>query len=526
MSWNRELFPPMRAEAHYGDRMVDCFIDRPKNLWRLLADAADRYPESEALVSGERRLNWHELADAVDAAAAALAANGICSGDRITMVMGNSADFVVALFAIFRVGAVAVPVSTRSSRLEVAYATTNCSSKLVLYDLWLSDIVPPAANLPDCEAVAFSQLSGEGSLPTADELPDEEEVALVLHTSGTTGKPKGATLTHLALIHAAMFYEAAMRLSSSDRIVASVPLNHVTGIAALIAAPMRAGATLILMEEFRAQPFLDLAEAERMTYTLMVPAMYNLCLMQPDFGSRRLEAWRLAAYGGAPMPEPTIRRLAEAIPDLRFANCYGSTESIVAQLITPPEHAYDKRDFVGCPLPGTETRIMDENGHEVPAGTEGEIWLKGPNVVSGYWNEPEKTAHAFVAGFWRSGDIGMMDEDGFVKVLDRAKDMINRGGHKIYSAELESALTDHPAVIEAAAIAKPCPVLGERVHAVVVVRATVAVEELQAWCRERLSDYKIPETLDLSRDPLPRIANGKIDKKTMRADLLDAIEAG
>ncbi|MFP1630536.1 class I adenylate-forming enzyme family protein [Zhengella sp. ZM62] len=522
MTWDRSLFPAMRAEAHYGNRVMQCFAGRPGNLYRLLTDSLERHPDSEAIVDGGRRLTWRELSEAVDAAARALSSRGIQAGDRVTMVMGNSADFVVALFALFRIGGVAVPVSVRSSRPEVAYAIANCTAKLLLHDGPLAGLVPDPDDRPGCEAIAFNALSGEGALPDPGDLPGEDEVALVLHTSGTTGKPKGAMLTHLALIHAAMFYEAAMRLSPADRVVASVPLNHVTGIAALIAAPMRAGATLIIMEGFKARVFLDLAEAERMTYTLMVPAMYNLCLLQPDFGQRNLKSWRLAAYGGAPMPEPTIRRLAATVPGLGFANCYGSTESIVAQLITPPEFAYEKREYVGCPLPGTEALVMDENGVELPPGVEGEIWLKGPNVVRGYWNNPEATAQSFVGGFWRSGDIGMADHDGFIRVLDRAKDMINRGGHKIYSAELENVLTDHPAVVEAAALARPCPVLGERVHAAVVARADVTVGELQDWCRERLSDYKVPETLDISTDPLPRNANGKVDKKALRALLPEA----
>lgn len=199
--------------------------------------------------------------------------------------------------------------------------------------------------------------------------------------------------------------------------------------------------------------------------------------------------------------------------------------NIVAQLITPPEYAYEKREYVGCPLPGTRALIMDDNGVEVPTGTEGEIWLKGPNVVRGYWDNPEATEKAFVGGFWRSGDIGRADEDGFIRVLDRAKDMINRGGHKIYSAELENVLTDHPAVIEAAALAKPCPVLGERVHATVVVREEVGAAELKAWCRDRLSDYKVPETLDVSTEPLPRNPNGKVDKRALREPLMKRWEA-
>lgn len=464
MSWSRDRFPALRHEQHYGSRIVECFAERPRNLFELLAQAAARNPQGEALVAGPRRLTWAELLALAEAAARAIAAQGIGAGDRVVMVMGNRPDFLITLFALYRLGAVAVPVSIRASQPEVAYAVANTTARLLVHDADLVHLVPEAA----CPALAFDALAGDAPLP--DTLPGEEEVALILHTSGTTGKPKGAMLTHMSLIHSAMYYEACFQLTGQDRVICSVPFNHVTGIAALISVSFRAGATLIIMEGFKARAFLDLAETERMSFTLMVPAMYNLCLLQPDFSDRDLRSWRLAAYGGAPMPEPTIRRLAAAIPGLQFANCYGATECILAQLMTPPERAIDKRETVGCALPGTRALIMDDSGVEQPVGVPGEIWLSGPNVTLGYWNNAEATAAAFPGGFWRSGDIGAKDADGFVTVLDRAKDMINRGGLKIYSAELENVLTDHPAVVEAAAVPKPCPVLGERVHAVLTTR--------------------------------------------------------
>jgi len=516
MNWKPGQFPPMRSESHYGSRVVDCFIDRPSNLYALLADSAARAPQAEALVGAGQRFSWSGLQAEVDRVASALAAQGIIRGDRVVMVMGNSPAFVITLFALFRLGAVAVPVSVRSAPAEVGFVIDNTTARLVVHDAPLANLIPQGAA---CPGIAFDALNGAAPLPALADLPGEEEVAMILHTSGTTGKPKGAMLTHLAVIHAAMYYEAVLDLTPADRVVATVPLNHLTGITGLIGSSVRSGATLIIMDGFKARDFLDLAEAERMTFTLMVPAMYNLCLLQPDFTQRDLSAWRLAAYGGAPMPEPTIRRLAEAIPALTFANCYGATEVTCSQLVTPRAFAVSKRECVGIPLPGMQVRIMDDQGREVPPGTEGEIWMAGPNVVPGYWNNPEATAKSFVGGYWRSGDIGMADADGFIRVLDRAKDMINRGGLKIYSAELENVLTDHPAVVEAAAVARPCPVLGERVHAMVTVRAEVSAEGLTAWCRERLSDYKVPETLDISTNPLPRNANGKVDKKVIREGL-------
>ena len=281
---------------------------------------------------GETRLTWAAVDAECNRVAAALSASGLAAGDRAMILMGNGPGFIVTLFAVARLGAIGVPASTRASAPEIQYILEDSGARLLVHD------GEQDQRLPDMPAVAylrFDQLSGDGALPV--ELPDEQQPAFILYTSGTTGRPKGAVLTHINIIHAALYYEAAMRLVADDRVIVAAPLNHVTGVAALISGPVRAGACMIIMTVFKTRPFLDLAEAERMTYTLMVPAMYNLCLLQPDFAQRRLGAWRLAAYGGAPMPEPTIRRLAEAIPGLTFANCYGSTETIVAQLITPPD---------------------------------------------------------------------------------------------------------------------------------------------------------------------------------------------
>ncbi len=518
MAWNAADFPELRHEALFGDRVVPCFADRPRHVHQLLADAAERDPDGEALVLADVRISWSEARREAERLARALAALGAGPGDRVALLMGNSPRMVLTLFAVARLGAVAVAVSTRSSAAEVGYILRDSEARLIVHDAALADRVPDGAPAHPADALA-----GDGPLPETP--PDEEDTALILYTSGTTGRPKGAMLAHVNLIHAALFYEAALRIGAEDRIVVAVPLSHVTGIAALIATAVRAGAALILMPAFKAADFLDLAEAERMTYTLMVPAMYSLCLLRPDFPQRRLGTWRLAAYGGAPMPEPVIRRLAEAVPGLRFANCYGATETIVAQIITPPELGFERREFVGAALPGTRALVMGTDGREVPPGEPGELWLGGPNVVRGYWRNPEASAAAFQGGLWKSGDIGVADADGFFRVLDRSKDMINRGGLKIYSAELESVLTDHPAVAEAAVIARPCPVLGERVHAVIVTRAAVSEADLTERCRTLLSDYKVAESYTFTEEPLPRNANGKVDKTVLRDAILPGLPA-
>jgi len=350
---------------------------------------------------------------------------------------------------------------------------------------------------------------------------DEEDTAMILYTSGTTGRPKGAMLAHCNIIHSAMVYETCMQLTRADRSIAAVPLGHVTGVVANIMAMARCAGALIIVAEFKAAEFLRIAARERITHTVMVPAMYNLCLLQAHFESHDLSHWRIGGYGGAPMPTATIEKLATTIPGLKLINAYGATETTSPSTLMPGDLTAAHLDSVGLPGPGAWIVVMDAAGRELPRGDIGEIWIGGAQVIKGYWNNPKATAESFTGGFWHSGDLGAIDADNFVRVFDRQKDMINRGGLKIYSAEVESVLASHPAVVESAIIAKPCPVLGERVHAVIVTREAVDGATLRAWCAERLSDYKVPETMALRSEPLPRNANGKVMKRQLR-ETLDA----
>jgi long-chain acyl-CoA synthetase len=309
-----------------------------------------------------------------------------------------------------------------------------------------------------------------------------------------------------------------------DRSVIAVPMSHVTGVVALIAAIVRAAGTLIVMRNFKAADFIDLAERERMTHTLLVPAMYNLLLLEPRFPEAALSDWRLGGFGGAPMATATIERLAAKLPRLQLMNAYGATETTSPATLMPPSRTAARLDSVGVAVPCGEVVVMDDHGCEVPRGAEGEIWLRGPMVVRGYWENPEATTESFVAGFWRSGDIGSIDADGYVRVLDRKKDMVNRGGYKIYSIEVENALMGHRDVVEAAVIATPCPVLGERTHAIVCLRRTsVTGEDLAHHCARLLADYKVPDAFTFRSEPLPRNANGKIMKRVLKDELLMAL---
>jgi acyl-CoA synthetase (AMP-forming)/AMP-acid ligase II len=310
-----------------------------------------------------------------------------------------------------------------------------------------------------------------------------------------------------------------MGLGMLDRSVVAVPLSHVTGLIAQLCTMTLVHGTVILIDGFKAATFLPIASSERMTHTVMVPTMYQLCLMQPDLGAHDLSHWRIGAYGGAPMVPATISAIAKVWPGLQLMNAYGATETTSPATVMPPSDTAKRPDSVGLAVPCAELQVVDLNGQALTSGEIGEIWIRGPMVVKSYWDNPTATSEAFSNGFWRSGDIGRIDAEGYVQVLDRIKDVIIRGGYKVYSSEVEAVLLEHPAVVEAAIIGMPCDILGERVCAFVCLRALVSEKTLIDWCKARVSDYKVPEQWRMGTEFLPRNANGKLMKKIMRQAL-------
>jgi acyl-CoA synthetase (AMP-forming)/AMP-acid ligase II len=533
MDWSQPFIPAMRLEPRFGDRIVPAFCERPDSIWAMIAEAAAQNPEGEALICGDRRMSWREVVRQSARISAGFQKLGLQGGDRVAILLGNRIEFVLTMFAAHHAGLVTVLLSTRQQKPEIAYVLTDCGARALVHEATLSERIPDASDIPelkhrisvsDDSTSQFSLLSDNPPSPAPADV-GEEDTAMILYTSGTTGRPKGAMLAHCNVIHSAMVFVSCLQLTARDRSIATVPLAHVTGVVANIMTMARCAGSLIIMPEFKASEYLRVASRERVTYTVMVPAMYNLCLLQPDFDDYDLSSWRIGGFGGAPMPIATIERLTGKIPGLKLMNCYGATETTSPSTIMPGELTADHIDSVGLPCPGAQIIIMDVNGRELPRGEIGEIWIHGGSAIKGYWNNPKATAESFTAGFWHSGDLGSIDKHNFVRVFDRQKDMINRGGLKIYSAEVESVLAGHPDVIESAIVAKPCPVLGERVHAFVVTRNEVGVESLRAWCAERLSDYKVPETIALSREPLPRNANGKVIKRQLREALAARLAA-
>jgi len=519
--WRGHAVPAMRQEALYGDRVVRCFVDRPPTLLAMFDAARVRRPQHDAVVCEGSRWSYAEAGAISERIAAGLGAVGVGAGDRVILFLTNRPEFMFALLAVQRLGAIAVPVGVREQRPGLAYVASQSGAKAVVFDDTLIDRIPQGDEAPALQvrlpASALAALPANATPTLAPTSALETDVAVILYTSGTTGHPKGAMLTHLAIVHSAMHYEACMRLTEDDRSALAVPASHVTGLIANIASMWRVGGTVIVVAEFRAETFIDLLARERVTHTLMVPAMYRLCLMSDALARADLSAWRVGGYGGAPMPVATIDEIAARLPSLTLQNCYGATETTSPATMIPAGLTRDHADSVGVALPAAEIRVMDDDGRELPAGETGEIWIGGPMVVRGYWANPEATASSFSAGFWHSGDLGSVDADGFVRIVDRKKDMLNRGGFKVYSVKVENVLMGWPGVVEAAVIGVPCPVLGERVQAVLhAPGAAIDERALRRHCAAQLADYEVPERFVLSAEPLPRNANGKVMKRLLR----------
>jgi long-chain acyl-CoA synthetase len=519
-----------RIEYQAG-RLVRCHADRPANVADLLRASFARAADHTAVVAGATRVSYREFAAQAEAIAANLARLGVQPGDRVALMAPNGLEAILAVAAIALLGAAVVPIGTRLKRPEIRYIFEDSEPVAMLHAAEFAPELPaggPAAALH----IAFGSDAWAALLaPHAANQPvhppiREQDTFGILYTSGTTGRPKGAMLTHFNAVHSCIHWQEVHGLGEQERTALCVPWSHVAGLCGVVLPFLAIGGTLVTLADFKRREFLQLAQQERITHALMVPAMYGLCLLEPDLGSFELGSWRLGVYGSAPMPEPTIRRFAEMFPRLQMCNAYGATETTSPATIMPPGDGVAHAESIGKVVPCGDIRVMDDQGRELAPGEEGELWIGGPMVVPGYWRNQEANASSFAGGYWKSGDIGAIDAEGYVRIADRKKDMINRGGFKVYPAEVENVLTAIEGVIEAAVVGRPDEVLGEGVVAFLNVKQDLQAEAVRAFCSERMADYKVPGLVVVGREPLPRNANGKIQKAQLRQMALALPPAG
>ncbi|MEB3103857.1 class I adenylate-forming enzyme family protein [Ferviditalea candida] len=526
--WNDQEKAGITRKQAFGRNLL-VFSNRPTNLTDVLKWTVSRFPEREALVMGNERIQYRRLWEFTENAAAHLYHQyQIRKGERVALLLDNCIEFVIAFFACSRLGAIAVPLNTRLAQKEIAFMLKQSNSSILIADMEFAGNVEHAEQISPSIRHKFSvggQMDGftafEALTSPAEPAPSaavhEEDPLYIMYTSGTTGTPKGAVGSHLGIIHSVMCYARILKTSERDRSLDAVPLFHVTGLVGQLVHMIYVGGTNVLMRRFKADEFIRLLSEEKITFTFNVPTIYVIIMSHPLFKAYTYETVRVLAYGGAPMSPQTIHQLKQEFPGVHLHNAYGATETTSPTTVMPLHYQEKKLSSVGYPIPVIELKLVNERGQECGPSEVGELWIKGPNVVAGYWDNDEANKKSFAGDYWRSGDLAMKDEDGFIYIMDRSKDMINRGGEKIFSIEVENLLYSHAKVFEAAVVGVPDPVFGERVKAVIVPKpgTTVAAEEFKQFVRAHLADYKVPEIVEFCTE-LPRNPGGKILKSLLR----------
>ncbi|MEZ7002942.1 acyl-CoA synthetase [Streptomyces sp. AD55] len=488
----------------------------------VLRRSARRTPARVAIEYRDRSWTYEELDAAVSRAATVLRERGLAPGDRVAAYGHNSDAYLIAFLACARAGLVHVPVNQNLTGDDLAHILGQSGSSLVLTDPALAGRLPGGVRALALRDTDDSLLARQaGADPYDGPEPGGEDLVQLLYTSGTTALPKGAMMTHRALVHEYLSAITALDLSAGDRPAHALPLYHSAQTHVFLLPYLAVGASGVILDAPDGDVLFDLVESGRVDSLFAPPTVWIGLANRPDFDSRDLGGLRKAYYGASVMPVPVLERLRARLPDLAFYNCFGQSEiGPLATVLGPDEHE-GRMDSCGRPVLFVDARVVDEDGADVPDGTPGEIVYRSPQLCDGYWGLPEETAAAFRDGWFHSGDLAVRDADGYFTIVDRVKDVINSGGVLVASRHVEDVLYTHEAVAEAAVVGLPDARWIEAVTAVVVPRGEVTEEELIAHVRGRLAAFQTPKRV-LFAEALPRNASGKILKRALRDGLAGA----
>jgi len=492
------------------------------NLASIVTESAARTPAAVAVRLGPLELTYADLDDRSARLAALLCAKGLQQGDRVGVMLPNVLEFPISYYGVLRAGGIVVPMNVLLKRREIAFYLEDSGAKLLL--AWhgfgeeaRAGAAEAGAELIEVEPESFAELLGEQEPDPEFAATDAGDTAVILYTSGTTGKPKGAELTHSNLArNAEIASQTTCAIEEGDVVLGSLPLFHSFGQTVSMNASLLVGATLTLLPKFDPGEALEIMGRDQVTHYYGVPTMYGALLHHPDRDQHDTSALRICITGGAAMPVEVLRGFEEAF-GCELLEGYGLSETSPVASSNHPGRPR-KPGSIGTPLREVEMKVVDENDEEVPQGEVGEIVIRGHNVMKGYWEKPEATEETMRGGWFHSGDMARIDQDGYFFIVDRKKDLIIRGGYNVYPREVEEILYEHPKIREAAVLGVPHDEWGEEIGAAVVLHEgeELTAEEVSAYVKERIAAYKYPRLVWFV-DDLPKGPTGKILKREIQA---------
>jgi len=498
----------------------------------ILRRNVERWPEKELVILDNKRVSNQQMAERVDALAAGLLNLGMGRRDVVAILMYNCIEFLEAVLAINKIGAVFLPLNYRLVSAEWQYILEHAEAKCLISEAEfgpgitetldhlpslrcriLVGTAPPLAGWLVYESLITANLGSQ--IPDAE--ADQSDLQRLMYTSGTTSRPKGVQITHGNVLWKNVAHIIEFGISSHDKTLVAGPLYHVGGFDLPASSVLYAGGSLVLLRKFDPLGVLETIEKERITNLWLPPSMVNMLLEVPHAESYDTSTVRCVINGGEKMPVPLIQRILRIFRNAWFADAYGLTETVSGDTFLDQAHVLSKIGSVGKPVLHLAMRVVDESGADVPPGSLGEVVLKGPKVFQGYWRDPQATAAAIKDGWFYTGDIGRVDEDGYLYIEDRKKDMVISGGENIATPEVERVLYEHPSVFEAAVIGIPHDRWGEIPKAFVVLKhdQSASIEELTVFCAARLAKFKVPKTIEFI-ETLPRNPSGKVLKRELR----------
>lgn len=494
-----------------------------------LEDTANGSADSPAYIWQDQSFTYSSLADDINQAAGVLESLGIQKGDRVALLLGNSPEFVISYYSILRIGAAVVPMNPMYTASELEFILSNSGAKAIIGAgkmkapllqakdklSSLDHVILTGEDLAlSSDYISFSSLLDESQVPLSDITLTKDDTAVILYTSGTTGRPKGAILTHENVLSNALATADAMEYEEKDVSMAVLPMFHVFCMTVSMNASLIKGVPIVIMPAFSPKETVAAIQKHQVTLFAGVPTMYNFINQMPDIGKEELSSIRLCISGGASMPVELLKRFQQRF-EVPILEGYGLSESAPVTAFNPLR-GERKAGSVGVDFPGIRNKVVDPEDREVPRNEVGELIVQGPNVMKGYLNLPEETSMTIRDGWLHTGDLARMDEDGYIYIVDRKKDLIIVGGYNVYPREVEEVIYQHPDVVEAAVLGEPDESYGEKIKAFVVTKnKELTTEDVHDFCSRHLAKFKLPADIEFIEE-LPKNATGKILKRALK----------